>query len=175
MGRTSGRGTCIVRLRHPSFKPVPTHTMNTTQATLAAVLLAVGVHTHLVAAPAKEAVAEPDHARLVAARKTTLELPEIAAAEQQAKADRALTTKAYAEYKMARKRSNDSEAAYRKAYDEALGKVDPAAPALQEKERAAFRERMLKARTAKKGGSKKPSAKDDEADDEPASDEKDVE
>jgi len=151
--------------------------MNTTQATLAAVLLAVGVHTHLVAAPAKDAGAadDPDHARLVAARKTTLELPEIAAAEQQAKADRALTTKAYAEYKMARKRSNDSEAAYRKAYDEALGKVDPAAPALQEKERAAFRERMLKARTAKKGGSKKPTAKDDEADDEPATDEKDDE
>ncbi|MFM2211106.1 MAG: hypothetical protein RL639_300 [Verrucomicrobiota bacterium] len=150
--------------------------MNTTQATLAAVLLAVGVHTHLVAAPAKEtgAAADPDHARLVAARKTTLELPEIAAAEQQAKADRALTTKAYAEYKMARKRSNDSEAAYRKAYDEALGKVDPAAPALQEKERAAFRERMLKARTAKKGSTKKPATKDDE-DDEPTSDEKDTE
>ena len=150
--------------------------MNTTQATLAAVLLAVGVHTHLVAAPAKEAgaTADPDHARLVAARKATLELPEIAAAEQQAKADRALTTKAYAEYKMARKRSNDSEAAYRKAYDEALGKVDPAAPALQEKERAAFRERMLKARTAKKGSTKKPATKDDE-DDEPTSDEKDAE
>jgi hypothetical protein len=149
--------------------------MNTTQATLAAVLLAVGVHTHLVAAPAKETGADPEHVRLVAARKATLELPEIAAAEQQAKADRALTTKAYAEYKMARKRSNDSEAAYRKAYDEALGKVDPAAPALQEKERAAFRERMLKSRTAKKGGAKKPAAKDDEADDEPATDEKDAE
>ncbi len=150
--------------------------MNTTQATLAAVLLAVGVHTHLVAAPAKETGAgDPDHARLVAARKAALELPEIASAEQQAKADRALTTKAYAEYKMARKRSNDSEAAYRKAYDEALGKIDPAAPALQEKERAAFRERMLKARTAKKGSPKKPAAKDDEADDEPASDEKDAE
>jgi len=102
-------------------------------------------------------------------------LPEIASAEQQAKADRALTTKAYAEYKMARKRSNDSEAAYRKAYDEALGKIDAEAPALQEKERAAFRERMLKARTAKKGGAKKPVAKDDEADDEPVTDEKDAE
>ena len=105
--------------------------MNTTQATLAAVLLAVGFHTHLVAAPAKEsgAASDPDHARLVAARKAALELPEIASAEQQAKADRALTTKAYAEYKMARKRSNESEAAYRKAYDAALGKIDPAAPA----------------------------------------------
>ena len=68
--------------------------MNTTQATLAAVLLAVGVHTHLVAAPAKEtgAAADPEHARLVAARKATLEPPEIAAAEQQAKADRAKGT-----------------------------------------------------------------------------------
>jgi hypothetical protein len=147
--------------------------MNTTQATLAAVLLAVGVHTHLVAAPAKESgAADPDHTRLVTARKAALELPEIASAEQQAKADRALTTKAYAEYKMARKRSNDSEAAYRKAYDEALGKIDAGAPALQEKERAAFRERMLKARTSKKSGPKKPAAKDDEADDEPATDEK---
>ena len=148
--------------------------MNTTQATLAAVLLAVGFHTHLVAAPAKEsgAASDPDHARLVAARKAALELPEIASAEQQAKADRALTTKAYDEYKMARKRSNESEAAYRKAYDAALGKIDPAAPALQEKERATFRERMLKARTARKSGTKKPDVKDDEADDEPANDEK---
>jgi hypothetical protein len=150
--------------------------MNTTQATLAAVLLAVGVHTPLIAAPAKETGAggDPDHARLVAARKAALELPEIAAAEQQAKADRALTTKAYAEYKSARKRSNESEAAYRKAYDAALGKIDPAAPGLQEKERAAFRERMLKARTARKSGVKKPEVKDDEADDEPAADEKDA-
>jgi hypothetical protein len=149
--------------------------MNTTQATLAAVLLAVGVHTHLIAAPAKESGAtDPEHTRLVAARKAALELPEIASAEQQAKADRALTTKAYAEYKMARKRSNDSEAAYRKAYDEALGKVDAGAPALQEKERAAFRERMLKARTAKKSGPKQPAAKDDEADDEPATEEKEA-
>lgn len=150
--------------------------MNTTHATLAAVLLAVGVHTHLVAAPAKEtgAAADPDHARLVAARKAALELPEVAAAEQQAKADRTLATKAYAEYKTARKRSNDSEAAYRTAYDAALGKVDPEAPALQEKERAAFRERMLKARAAKKAGTQKPAAKDDEEEDEPTNDDKDA-
>jgi len=150
--------------------------MNTTHATLAAVLLAVGVHTHLVAAPAKEtgASADPDHARLVAARKAALELPEVAAAEQQAKADRTLANKAYAEYKTARKRSNDSEAAYRTAYDAALGKVDPEAPALQEKERAAFRERMLKARAAKKAGTQKPAAKDDEEEDEPTNDDKDA-
>ncbi len=148
--------------------------MITIQTTLAAALLAVGLHAQLAAAPAKEegAVADPDHARLVAARKAANELPEVASAEQQARADRALTTKAYAEYKTARKRSNDSETAYRKAFDAALAKVDEGAPALQEKERAAFRERMLKARAAKKGGAKKSVAKtddDDEGDDEPSS------
>jgi hypothetical protein len=146
--------------------------MITIHHTLAAVLLAVGAHAQLAAAPAKEEghAADPDHARLVAARKAANDLPEVASAEQQAKADRALTTKAYAEYKTARKRSNDSEAAYRKAFDAALAKVDEGAPALQEKERAAFRERMLKARAAKKGGAKKTVAKsetdDDEDDDE---------
>ena len=155
--------------------PFPPNTMITIHTTLAALLLAVGAHAHLAAAPAKDEgkSSDPDHARLVTARKAANDLPEVASAEQQAKADRALTTKAYAEYKTARKRSNDSEAAYRKAFDAALAKVDEGAPALQEKERAAFRERMLKARAAKKGGAKKPVAKaDDETDgedDEPAS------
>jgi hypothetical protein len=146
--------------------------MITIPNTLAVALLAVGLHAPLAAAPAKEdGHADPEHARLVAARKAANELPEVAAAEQQAKIDRALTTKAYAEYKTARKRSNDSETAYRKAFDAALAKVDADAPALQEKERAAFRERMLKARAAKKGGAKKTVAKDDEddgQDDEPS-------
>jgi len=147
--------------------------MITIKATLAAALLAAGVHTHLAAAPAKEEVhpADPEHARLVAARKAANDLPDVAAAELQAKADRALTTKAYADYKTARKRSNDSEASYRKAFDAALAKVDEGAPALQEKERAAFRERMLKARASKKGGAKKPVAKTDDEegdDDEPS-------
>ena len=56
-------------------------------------------------------------------------------------------------------------------FDVALAKVDEGAPALQEKERAAFRDRMLKARAAKKGGAKKSVAKaddDDGDDDEPA-------
>jgi hypothetical protein len=140
---------------------------------LAVALLAAGLHAQL-AAPAKEEgqAADPDHARLVAARKAANDLPEVASAEQQAKADRALTTKAYAEYKTARKRSNDSETAYRKAFDAALAKVDEGAPALQEKERAAFRDRMLKARAAKKSGAKKSVAKtdaEDDDDDEPAS------
>ena len=149
--------------------------MITIKSTLAAVILAAGVHTQLAAAPAKEEghAPDPEHARLVAARKAANELPEVMSAEQQAKADRAMTNKAYAEYKAARKRSTDSEATYRKAFDAALAKVDEGAPALQEKERAAFRERMLKARASKKGGAKKAVAKaedeDDGDDDEPSS------
>jgi len=141
--------------------------MITIKSTVAAVLLAVGLHTQLSAAPAKEEghTPDPDHSRLVAARKAANDLPEVMTVEQQAKADRALTNKAYAEYKAARKRSTDSEAAYRKAFDAALAKVDEGAPALQEKERVAFRERMLKARTSKKGGAKKPVAKEDDEDD----------
>lgn len=148
--------------------------MITIKNTLAAVLVAAGLHAQLVAAPAKDEghAADPEHTRLVAARKAANDLPEVMSAEQQAKADRALTNKAYAEYKAARKRSTDSEAAYRKAFDTALAKVDEGAPALQEKERAAFRERMLKARASKKGGAKKSVAKaddDEDGDDEPSS------
>jgi len=141
--------------------------MITIKSILAVALLAAGAHTQLAAAPAKEEGHAPDseHARLVTARKAANDLPEVASAEQQAKADRALTTKAYAEYKTARKRSNDSEAAYRKAFEVALAKVDEGAPALLEKERVAFRERMLKARTAKKGTVKKAAAKADDDDD----------
>ena len=154
--------------------PFPPNTMITIKTTLAAVLIAAGLHAQLVAAPAKEEghAADPEHTRLVAARKAANDLPDVMSAEQQAKADRAMTNKAYAEYKAARKRSTDSEAAYRKAFDAALAKVDEGAPALQEKERAAFRERMLKARTSKKGGSKKAVAKsddDEDDDDEPSS------
>ena len=148
--------------------------MITIKTTLAAVLVAAGLHAQLAAAPAKDEghAADPEHARLVAARKAANDLPEVMSAEQQAKADRAMTNKAYAEYKAARKRSTDSEAAYRKAFDAALAKVDEGAPALQEKERAAFRERMLKARASKKGGAKKSVAKaddDEDGDDEPSS------
>ncbi|MFM8550571.1 MAG: hypothetical protein ACKOBS_07855, partial [Verrucomicrobiota bacterium] len=84
----------------------------------------------------------------------------------QAQPDRARTNKATADYQAARKRSNDSESAYRKAFDSALAKVDAGAPALLEKERAAFRERMLKARSAKKAAAPTAAEKDDE-DDEP--------
>jgi hypothetical protein len=77
-------------------------------------------------------------------------LPEVAAAHQQAKIDRALAQKAQADYRTANKRATESEEAYRKAFAEGLGKVDPEAAALLEKEKAAFRERMLKAREARK-------------------------
>mgnify|MGYP003333503642 CR=1 FL=1 len=146
--------------------------MNTLHPILVAALLGAGAHLSLAAAPAKDEAhaADPQHARLVAARKAANNLPDVLAAEQQAKADRAMAAKALAEYKAARKRSTDSESAYRKAFDAALAKVDEEAPALQEKERAAFRERMLKARTARKGGAKKPGVPDDEdgEDDQPA-------
>ena len=147
--------------------------MITIKSTVAAVLIAAGIHAQLNAAPAKEEghTPDPDHSRLVAARKAANDLPEVMAIEQQAKADRAMTNKAYAEYKAARKRSTDSEAAYRKAFDAALAKVDEGAPALQDKERVAFRERMLKARTSKKTGSKKAGVQgddDEDGDDEPS-------
>jgi len=144
--------------------------MKPTHALLAATLLAAGLHASLVAAPAETAAAapaDPDHVRLVAARKAAHDIPEVAAAEQQAKADRALAAKAYADYKTARQRSNDSEAAYRKAFEAALAKVDAGAPALQEKERAAIRERMVKARAAKKTGGAKAGPKDEDPEDEP--------
>lgn len=155
--------------------PFPPNTMITIKSTLTAALLAVGLHAQLAAAPAKEEgpPTDPEHSRLVAARKATNALPEVMSAEQQAKADRTVTIKTYAEYKAARKRSTDSEAAYRKVFDASLAKVDEGAPAIQEKERAAFRERMLKARTSKKSGYPKSVAKadddDDHDDDEPVS------
>jgi len=135
--------------------------MITTKQSLAAVLLALGLHAQLTAAPAKDEghTPDPEHARLVAARKATHELPEVLSAEQQSKADRAMTHKALAEYKAARKKSTASEEAYRKAFNTGLAKVDEGAAAIQDKERAVFRERMLKARAAKKGGSKKSGAK----------------
>lgn len=146
--------------------------MRPTHALLAVTLLAAGLHARLLAAPAApaeapaSATADPDHVRLVAARKAAHDIPEVAAAEQQAKADRALSAKAYADYKTARQRSHDSEAAYRKAFEAALVKVDAGAPGLQEKERAAFRERMAKARAAKKADGSKKSRKDEDPDEE---------
>ncbi|GBL27920.1 hypothetical protein EMGBS8_18680 [Verrucomicrobiota bacterium] len=75
--------------------------------------------------------ADPEQAKLSAAKRKVLELPEIASAQQQAKADRALAAKASAEYKHARTKSAESEMAYRKAFDETLAKQDPEAAGIQ--------------------------------------------
>ena len=139
----------------PLLKPVPTKPMHTTTSLLAIALLAAPLPFPAYAAdkPATPSPARDDeagHDRLVAARKQANALPEVAAAHQQAKVDRALAQKAQADYRMANKRATESEEAYRKAFAEGLGKVDPEAAALLEKEKAAFRERMLKAREARK-------------------------
>ena len=109
--------------------------------------------------------ADPEHARLTAARKAAHEIAEVMSADQQAKADRAVTHKALADYKAARKRSTASEETYRKAYDAGLTKVDEGAVAIQERERVAFRERMQKARKSKPKSGKDAVAKADDNDD----------
>ena len=99
-----------------------------------------------------------------AARKQANALPEVSAAHQQAKADRALAQKARADYRTANKRATESEEAYRKAFAEGLGKVDPEAAGLLEKEKAAFRERMVKAREARKAAAPRKQAAREEPD-----------
>lgn len=157
----------------PLLKPVPTKTMNTSSL-LALALLATPLPFPAYAAdkPAATTPAHDDdagHDRLTAARKQANALPEVAAAYQQAKADRALAQKARADYRTANKRATESEDAYRKAFAEGLGKVDPEAASLLEKEKAAFRERMIKAREARKAAApRKPAAREepDQPDDE---------
>ncbi|MEY2751220.1 MAG: hypothetical protein RLZZ550_1191 [Verrucomicrobiota bacterium] len=151
----------------PLLKPVPTITMNTHSTLLALALLATSLPcpAHAAEKPAATAPARDDeaaHDRLVAARRQANALPEVAAAHQQAKADRALAQKAQAEYRTANKRATESEDAYRKAFTEALAKVDPEAANLIEKAKAAFRERMAKAREARKAAApRKPAAREE--------------
>lgn len=138
----------------PLLKPVPTKPMQTTSllaiALLAAPLPFPAYAADKPATPTPTRDAEAGHDRLVAARKQANALPEVAAAHQQAKIDRALAQKAQGEYRTANKRATESEEAYRKAFAEGLAKIDPEAAELIEKEKAAFRERMLKAREARK-------------------------
>ena len=154
------------------LKPVPTTPMTKlTSLLLAAGLAVTALPTSVLAAPPArptaepaaetEQAADPDQAKLSAAKRKVLALPDIASAQQQAKADRAMASKASAEYKQARTKAAESETAYRKAFDEALAKEDPAAAEIQKKQRAAFREKMLKAR-----GEKKPAAPNERAEDE---------
>lgn len=153
------------RLRANFLKPVPTTPMTKlTTLLLAAGLAVTALPSSLLAAePAAETeqAGDRDQAKLSAAKRKVLALPDIASAQQQAKADRAMASKASAEYKQARTKAAESEMAYRKAFDEALAKEDPAAAEIQKKQRAAFREKMLKAR-----GEKKPAPTKDRADDE---------
>ncbi len=153
----------------PLLKPVPTKTMNTHTTLLALALLATSLPfpAHAAEKPSATAAVPDDeaaHDRLVAARKQANALPEVAAAHQQAKADRALAQKAQAEYRTANKRATESEEAYRKAFTDGLAKVDPAAANLLEKEKAAFRERMAKAREARKAAAPRKQAGREEAD-----------
>jgi len=168
-----GRGLYCPEAR-TLLKPVPTKPMNTTSTLLALALLAAPLPfpAHAAEKPAPAATApddDPEHARLAAARKQANALPEVLAAHQQAKADRALAQKAQAEYRAANKRATESEEAYRKALADGLAKVDPQAASLLEKEKAAFRERMLKAREARKAATpRKPATREepDQPDDE---------
>jgi hypothetical protein len=109
---------------------------------------------------------DSDHERLVEAKKRVNEIPEVLTAQQQAKADHAQLVKVSAEYKQARTKSTNSDDTYRKIFDEQLSKLDPEAAKISAKERQAFREKMVKAREAKKADGKKVGAIDpDEEDD----------
>lgn len=110
-------------------------------------------------------VVDTDHERLVEAKKRVNELPEVLSAQQQAKADRAQFIKISGEYKQARTKSNNSDDAYRKVFDEQLNKLDPEAAKISAKERQAFRDKMVKAREAKKADGKKVGAVDPDEDD----------
>lgn len=172
-------------LRVNFLKPVPTPTMKLTSLLLAVGLTVAALPAPLLAAkaspptPERPTEADPatgadsEQAKLSAAKRQVHELPEIASAQQQAKADRALAAKASAEYKHARTKAAESEMAYRKAFDETLAKQNPEAAIIQKKQREAFREKMLKARTEKKPSTGKPAAaKEDSAtNDDPERDE----
>jgi len=108
---------------------------------------------------------DPDHERLVEAKKRVNEIPEVLTAQQQAKADHAQLVKVSAEYKQARTKSTNSDEVYRKVFDEQLNKLDPEAAKISAKERQAFRDKMVKAREAKKTDGKKVGALDSDEDD----------
>lgn len=149
------------------------NTMHTTQKTLVAALL-LAVLTSLTPSalgkpdPAKPAAATElsgeERQRLTAARRVAGDKPEVLAAHEQAKADRAAVRKLYLDYKSAREKAASSEAAWKKLMEDALAKADPAAAALAEKEKAAFRARMESSRKSGKSGAKVAAGEDDEED-----------
>jgi len=114
---------------------------------------------------------DADHVRLVEAKKRVNEIPEVLTAQQQAKSDHAQLVKTSAEYKQARTKSTNSDQAYRKIFDEQLNKLDPEAAKISAKERQAFRDKMVKAREAKKAEGKKVGALDSDEDDDRAEEE----
>lgn len=105
--------------------------------------------------------ASPEKMQLAAARRKAAAEPEVVAASQQHRADKALAEKAKADYQAARKKADASEDEYKRRFDEALAKADPEAPALVKKEKDAFRERMAKARASKKPADKGGEDEDD--------------
>lgn len=157
------------------LKPVPMNTqMNTPKTSLvAALLLAALTPTLPCAARANEAGAKPaieltaeERQRLTAARRVAGDKPEVLAAHEQAKADRSLVRKLYLDYKSAREKAATSEAAWKKLMDDALAKADPAAGALAEKEKSAFRARMELSRKSGKSGAKVAKDETEEEDEE---------
>lgn len=118
------------------------------------------------AAPAASVLTAEERERLTAARKVAAETPEVAAAYEQAKADKAAARKTYLDFKSTRERATSSEEAWRKLHDAALAKADPSAAALVEKEKAAFRARMAASRPeAKKGPRPAVKVAEDDGDD----------
>jgi ABC-type lipoprotein export system ATPase subunit len=126
-------------------------TMHTPKTPLvAAALLAVLTLVPTVRAAEGAELTAEERQRLTAARRVASDKPEVLAAEEQAKADRAQVRKLYLDYKALREKSAASEEAHKRLLADAMAKADPAAPALMEKERAAFRARMEKSRKAGK-------------------------
>lgn len=135
-------------------------------------LLLIGILTTDISAKPMDApkgdttkAVDTDHEHLVEAKKRVNEIPDVLSAQQQAKADRAQLVKVLAEYKQARTKSNNSDDAYRKIFDEQLSKLDPEAAKISAKERQAFREKMVKARESKKVDGKKVGSSDSDEDD----------
>lgn len=159
------RGALQCRAARGWLKPVPmnptmkTHTLTAVAALLAATFTPIHAAAKAAAKPEAAAVqpgalSAEERERLAAARKVAADTPEVQAAYEQAKADKAAARKTYLDYKSTRERAASSEDAWRKLHDAALSKADPAAAALVEKEKAAFRARMLASRPEAKKGSR---------------------
>lgn len=99
-----------------------------------------------------KALSSEESQRLTAARRVAADDPEVSAAYEQAKSDKASARKAYLDYKSTRERAASSENAWRSLSEKALAKADPAAEALVAKEKAAFRARMAASRPEAKAG-----------------------